>query len=85
MTHTTAHSGPWWRYGHVWLIISGPAIVVVAALATAWIAVRSADPVIDDDYYRHGLEINKTLAHPKTMLPALQGRNHAATPPTAIR
>ena len=21
---------PWWRYGHVWLIIAGPAIVVVA-------------------------------------------------------
>jgi uncharacterized protein len=75
-------SGPWWKYGHVWMVIAGPAVVVVAALATAWIAVRYADPVIDTDYYRHGLEINKTLeaASKKASMPALQGRNHAATP-----
>ncbi|HKB54460.1 MAG TPA: FixH family protein [Ramlibacter sp.] len=80
MAPTTVHSEPWWRYGHVWLIISGPAIVVVAALVTAWIAVRSADPVIDADYYRHGLEINKLLAHQRALLPAEHARNHAATP-----
>jgi hypothetical protein len=73
---------PWWRYGFVWLVISGPAVVVVAALATAWIAVTHPDPVTDEDYYRHGLEINKTLGEDgKAMMPALQGRNHAATPP----
>lgn len=77
---TKVSSGPWWRYGHVWLIFSGPAIVVVAALFTAWIAVRSADPVVDEDYYRHGLEINKLLPHQKALLPAEHGRNHAATP-----
>ena len=72
---------PWYKYGHVWLIISGPAIVVVAGIVTAWIAVRSADPVIDKDYYRDGLEINKTLAaRDRSHVPALQGRNHAATP-----
>lgn len=81
MTQPIPQSGPWWRYGHVWMIIAGPAIVVIAALVTAWIAVRSADPVIDEDYYRHGLEINKLLPHQKALLPALQGRNHAATPP----
>lgn len=80
MEKTNAQSRPWWCYGHVWLIISGPALVVVAACATAWIAVRSADPVIDEDYYRHGVEINKLLPHEKALLPALQGRNHAATP-----
>jgi hypothetical protein len=71
---------PWWRYGHVWLVISGPAVVVVAGLVTAWIAVRWADPVVATDYYRRGMEINKTLAQgDKAHLPALQGRNHAAT------
>ena len=80
MTPTAVRSEAWWRYGHVWLIIAGPAIVVVAALVTAWIAVRSADPVIDADYYRHGVEINKLLPHQKALLPAEQGRNHAATP-----
>jgi uncharacterized protein len=74
---------PWYRYGHVWLVIAGPAVVVVAALATAWIAVRSPDPVLEEDYYRRGIEINKQLAADKASMPALQGRNHAATPPPA--
>ena len=74
---------PWWRYGHVWLIISGPAVVVVAGLVTAWIAVRGADPLVDENYYRSGIEINKTLAADRALMPALQGRNHAVTPPPA--
>ena len=29
---------PWWSFGHVWLLISGPAIVVVAAaLFSTWL------------------------------------------------
>lgn len=72
---------PWWKHGHVWLLISGPLAVVVAAIATAVIAVRTSDPVVEADYYRRGIEINKTLAaRDKALLPALQGRNHAATP-----
>ena len=53
---------PWWRYPLVWLVISGPAVVVVAGIITAWIAVRSQDPVVDENYYQKGLNINKTLA-----------------------
>ena len=75
---------PWWRHGHVWLLIAGPAAVVVASLATAWLAVNGQDPVVAEDYYRRGLEMNKTLAAEKATLPALQGRNHAATPPPAV-
>ena len=72
---------PWWRHGHVWLVISGPAVVVVAGFATLWLAVRTPDPVVAADYYRRGIEINRTLAaREKAALPALQGRNHAATP-----
>lgn len=71
---------PWWRYPHVWLVIAGPATVVVASFVTAFIAFRSVDPVVESDYYRRGMEINKTLAAGKAHLPALQGRNHAATP-----
>jgi hypothetical protein len=39
--------------------------------------------VVAEDYYRRGVEINKALAEQraKALLPALQGRNHAATPP----
>jgi len=72
---------PWWKYGHVWLLISGPAIVVVAGFVTLWLAMRQPDPVLAEDYYQRGLNINQTLKQPDTsMLPAVKGRNHAATP-----
>ena len=81
MQHDTNQpAAPWWRHGHVWLVIAGPAAVVVAGLVTAWIAVRGADTLVAEDYYRRGVEINKTLAGDKALLPAVQGRNHAATP-----
>ena len=31
--NTTLNCQPWWRYGHVWLVVSGPLLVVVCALA----------------------------------------------------
>ncbi len=86
MTTNTPVSAPWWKYGMVWMVLSGPAVVVVAALCTAWIAVRYPDQRVAEDYYRKGLENNKTLAaEDKSLMPALQGRNHAATPPPAPR
>lgn len=73
---------PWWHYGHVWLIIAGPAIVVVAGFVTLWLAVSQPDPVLAEDYYQRGLDINKTLrSQASGMAPAVKGRNHAATPP----
>lgn len=74
-------SGPWWKYGHVWLVFSGPAIVVVAGIATAVIAIDGADPVVDPDYYQKGLNINQELrSMEKSLAPAGAARNHAATP-----
>jgi uncharacterized protein len=52
---------PWYRQLWPWLLIAGPAIVVVAALTTAWIAASTDDGVIADDYYKRGLMINKEL------------------------
>ncbi|HQR86113.1 MAG TPA: FixH family protein [Limnohabitans sp.] len=73
---------PWWKYGHVWLIISGPAAVIIAGFITLAIAIGTPDPVVADDYYRRGLDINKTLAAEKDLqlAPALQTRNHVVTP-----
>ena len=34
---------PWWRYRIMWLVVGGPVVVVVAAVATIVIAVRGAD------------------------------------------
>ena len=82
MQHESSNA-PWWKYGYVWLVISGPAIVVVAALGTAWIAARSPDPVLAQEHSRSAAPINKGAATDRSLMPALQGRNHAAMPPTA--
>ena len=72
---------PWWKFAHVWLVLAGPVIVVIAGFVTAYIAISKPDPVIDPDYYRHGLEINQRLSESqKSLAPAITGRNHAATP-----
>lgn len=73
---------PWWKFGHVWLVLSGPAIVVVASFVTLYLAVTRPDPVISEDYYRKGIEINKTLGSDSdaaSLAPAIQARNHAQT------
>lgn len=80
MKQESTTSQPWWKHGHVWLVISGPAAVVVAAIATAWVAMSGQDKLVEEDYYKKGIEINKQLQGERSMLPALQGRNHAATP-----
>ncbi len=83
MNNSHPPSAPWWKYGYVWLVIAGPVAVVIAGFVTLWIAVSHPDPVLEKDYYRRGLDINKTLAADKDLLPAVQGRNHAATAPPA--
>lgn len=70
---------PWWSFGYVWLIISGPLVVVIASFITLYFAISIPDPAVED-YYRKGIEINKTLdAERDGLAPALQARNHAAT------
>lgn len=69
----------WWRYGHVWLLVAGPVAVIMASVVTVYLAMSRPDPAIDD-YYRKGMEINKTLAAEATSLaPAMKARNHAQT------
>ncbi len=81
-THPTSSDAPqpWWKFGIVWMVVGGPAIVVVASFFTLYLAVTRPDPVMDQNYYQKGLEINKTLGGtPSSAAPALQARNHAAT------
>lgn len=53
---------PWYREPWPWLLMSGPAIVVVAGIATAVIAFRGADGLVADDYYKQGLGVNRQIA-----------------------
>lgn len=71
---------PWWKVGSMWLVVGGPAIVVVASFITLYFAVTRPDPVMDQNYYQKGIEINKQLGGtPSSAAPAMQARNHAAT------
>jgi hypothetical protein len=55
-------SRPWYREPWPWLLMAGPAAVVVGGLFTAWLAVRSDDGLVAEDYYKQGLAINQVLA-----------------------
>lgn len=77
---------PWWRVGPMWLVVGGPLAVVVAAIATAVIAVNGADPVLDKQAYEATLERARQLQGSEReqalikLQPAHQARNHAASP-----
>ena len=52
---------PWYREPWPWILMAGPAAVLVAGAATIWIAFSSADGLVADDYYKRGLAINAVL------------------------
>ena len=51
----TSPRTPWYSHRWPWLIMAGPAIVVVAALGTAWLAWSTDDGVVADDYYKRAV------------------------------
>jgi hypothetical protein len=61
MTSSLHSPKPWYRERWPWLLMAGPAIVVVAGIATAFIALSTDDGLVADDYYKRGLLINKQL------------------------
>lgn len=52
---------PWYREPWPWILMSGPAAVIVAGAVTTWMAYASADGLVADDYYKRGLAINAVL------------------------
>lgn len=61
-----AASRPWYREPWPWILMSGPVAVVVAGFATLWIAVKSDDGLVVDDYYKQGLAIHRVLERDRT-------------------
>ena len=52
---------PWYRDGYVWMIICIPGSAVVMGFFLLYLAIDSYDGLVKDDYYKYGLQINKTL------------------------
>ena len=83
-SHAPERDKPWWRNAWCWLVLIGPVVVVIAGLATLWIASSGADTLVDRDYYQKGIALSKGLTQDSgAMAPARQARNHAATGGTA--
>lgn len=57
----TTRSNPWYREPWPWIVMAGPAIVVVAGVITTALAVSSSDGLVADDYYKQGLGINRVI------------------------
>ncbi len=66
---------PWWRVGVMWLVVGGLGVVVVASFALLATAVRHADVVQPHAEIRAAPHTTVTPA-----TPAMQARNHSATP-----
>jgi len=63
---------PWWRVPMVWLVIAGPALVVIASFVTLVLAVRGGDTPLRDAAASASL-------HAGTQTPATQARHHAVS------
>jgi hypothetical protein len=61
---------PWWRIRMVWLAFGGPALVVVASFVTLFFAVHGRDTPLS----------SLGAAEAESHTPAMQARNHVATP-----
>lgn len=53
---------PWYRELWPWLLIGLIGFAVAASLGLVFVAVDSADDLVDDNYYKDGLAINRELA-----------------------
>ncbi len=51
--------GPWYREPWPWLLMAGPMAVVVAGAVTTYLAITTNDGLVDDDYYKQGLAVNR--------------------------
>ncbi|GGC18322.1 FixH family protein [Pseudoduganella buxea] len=52
---------PWYAQRWPWLLMLGPAIVLVACFYTGWIAFSQQDALVVGDYYKKGKAINQDL------------------------
>jgi len=72
---------PWWRFFTAWLAFGLPLVAVAAATLSAVIAVRGADPVVDDRRAAAHQAADEQAEHgpqAEARLPAELARNRAS-------
>lgn len=73
---------PWWKFGFVWMVIAGPAIVVVAGFVTLYLAMSRPNEIVYDDSYFQARQSDQSIEARRkesSLAPAIAGRNHATT------
>lgn len=67
---------PWWRVPTMWLVVGGPAIVVLASLSTLGIALRYGDTPLKLEPLPPRVGVAPSAA---PMTPADRARNHVVS------
>lgn len=73
---------PWWKHGYVWMVIAGPAVVVVASFVTLYLAMSRPNEIVSDESYQPSRQSDQSIEARRkesSHAPAMLGRNHAAT------
>lgn len=52
---------PWYKQFWPWLIIALPASAVFAGFTTLYLAINTTDSLVNDDWYKDGLTINRRM------------------------
>jgi uncharacterized protein len=53
---------PWYRHRWGLFVFGAPMVAAIASLGMVYISLHHADQMVDDNYYRDGLAINRDLA-----------------------
>jgi hypothetical protein len=61
ITPAVTQGSPWYTHRWPWLLMLGPATVVVAGSVATWLALGHPDAMVVDDYYKQGKAINQDL------------------------
>lgn len=56
-----SNNQPWYKERWPWILMAGPAVVIVAGFITLWLAMESNDGLVTDDYYKQGLAVNQRM------------------------
>jgi len=62
MARPGSDTKPWYRHRGPWLLMAGPFVAIVAGAITFYLAVVSNDGLVEEDYYKQGLAVNRMSA-----------------------
>ena len=65
MKQSMTKSNRWFRELFVWLLIAIPLTAVIVGFVGLALAIRSDDGMVEDDYYKQGMTINRMLDRDK--------------------